>query len=215
MQTWIKSSAKLFNWADLSNFKGFRTGTNNDLRWSVSHQSVTGYIPLPCTNKTLHGWEEGSHSDCCTQSVTALHKSSGIYLAFSPSLSKKILLWFPRSQHVSCSTLSTFTTPEFHFAISGNSGEEGDFHSASKSVFYFHTGPLAHSCLRSQSFKVAHGGSIIRGKPDVLWLVCGTFCSSITHKLSSMLTRLKLIQTLEVSFLQQHMGNEMRFKVFK
>lgn len=68
MQTWIKSSAKLFNSAYFSNFKGLGTGTNNDLRWSVSHQSVTGYIPLPCTNKTLHGWEEGSHLDCCTQS---------------------------------------------------------------------------------------------------------------------------------------------------
>lgn len=52
---------------------GWRVGTvsvKQDFLWLIIalHQSVTGCTALPCTNKTLHGWEEGSHSDCCAQS---------------------------------------------------------------------------------------------------------------------------------------------------
>lgn len=135
-----------------------------------------------------------------TEWVTALHKNSGIYLAYSPLLSIT-LFWFPRSQCLSCTTQAvTLKTPAFNHAFPGNSAEE-DSHVFAEQTTRLST--CTQDCLPTivcihKSFNAAHRVSTIRSKPDVLTVVCSIFCPTITDKIYSMLTQLKLIPTLEV-----------------
>ncbi len=96
-----------------------------------------------------------------TEWVTALHKSSGIYLAYSPSL-PQTPLWFPRSQHVSWSTLWHWQHQHFILHSQLSRGGQSCFCLTNKSVVCVHTGLLTRACLRSHSFNEAHRLSTIK-----------------------------------------------------
>lgn len=117
-----------------------------------------------------------------TEWVTALHKSSGIYLACGPSLSKTALL--PKKsacslQRAGCDTDSS----SIWSASPERSARKARYIFASQTSW---SSGCTQDCLptlvRMWGFNAAHKVNTIRLKPDVETLVCGTFCPDIADK---------------------------------
>lgn len=114
-QTAINNNKKIINGmtnmthSAFKHLEGFSVWCN-DGRFNASDLSVTT-IASPCTNKTVHGWEEGSHSDCCTESelqhYTKLWHLFGQQLIILPNITlvSKISAWI--LQHTDCDTDNT------------------------------------------------------------------------------------------------------------
>lgn len=125
-----------------------------------------------------------------TEWVTALHKSSGIYLAYGPSLSKTALL--PKKsacflQHTACDTDNSSISSAFP----GRSAEKASYIFASQTSW---SSSCTQDCLPTlvcKAFNAAHKVNTIRLKPDVEKLVCSTFCPTIADKNSLIVTQLQ------------------------